>query len=51
MTSSIYPCVFCMDDNSHARAYPVSGEPGLLYCPTCRMMFDQSELEVKVNDS
>ena len=40
-----YPCIFCAEENSHARAYPVAGEDCLLYCPTCKMMFDISELE------
>lgn len=33
-----------MDDNSHARAYPVAWDPSSLYCPTCHMTFDKSEL-------
>lgn len=41
----IRPCIFCMDENSHARAYPVAGDPDNLYCPTCHMTFDKSEYE------
>lgn len=41
----IRPCIFCMDENSHARAYPVAGDPDNLYCPTCHMIFDKSEYE------
>lgn len=41
----IRPCIFCMDENSHARAYPVAGNPTDLYCPTCHSVFDVTEYD------
>lgn len=41
----IRPCIFCMDDNPHARAYPVAGNPMDLYCPTCHSIFDVTEYD------
>lgn len=45
MNCHIYPCIFCTEENSHARAYSVFGDDSTLYCPTCHMTFDKSELE------
>lgn len=39
------PCIFCYEENSHARAYPVPGDDKLLYCPTCKLMFDVTEYD------
>lgn len=41
----IKPCIFCMEENSHARAYPVAGDPRSLYCPTCHMTYDITEYD------